>query len=337
MSGHTLGTAMPRIVNSGARLDRLPISRFHWRVLWLISAGAILDAFDIYLAGGVTAAMLHDGFSTLKQNAAFVSATFFGMLIGAGLAGWVGDHMGRRYSYQTNLALFGVASIAAVFAPNIETLIGLRWLMGVGLGAELVVAAGTLCEFIPPTYRGRWISMMGLVINSGLLFATFTGYFVIPHFGWRVMFAIAGVGAMIVWHVPVLFNAALASEGIHILQHLSFLVTGVIFWWPVLTPADDRSMAPLATISYLFGACLTCSLLGAALTFAHPGLYPAYLNPEDNLGILPLLRNQWGLDPKHDQQLGGLLMWVPGCFVYLTAILATVARWYEEEPKCLTV
>jgi len=190
---------MPRIVNSGARLDRLPISRFHWRVLWLISAGAILDAFDIYLAGGVTAAMLHDGFSTLKQNAAFVSATFFGMLIGAGLAGWVGDHMGRRYSYQTNLALFGVASIAAVFAPNIETLIGLRWLMGVGLGAELVVAAGTLCEFIPPTYRGRWISMMGLVINSGLLFATFTGYFVIPHFGWRVMFAIAGVGAMIVW------------------------------------------------------------------------------------------------------------------------------------------
>jgi len=146
-----------------------------------------------------------------------------------------------------------------------------------------------------------------------------------------------GVGAMIVWHVPVLFNAALASEGIHILQHLSFLVTGVIFWWPVLTPVDDRSMAPLATISYLFGACLTCSLLGAALTFAHPGLYPAYLNPEDNLGILPLLRNQWGLDPKHDQQLGGLLMWVPGCFVYLTAILATVARWYEEEPKCLTV
>jgi cytochrome c oxidase assembly factor CtaG len=142
---------------------------------------------------------------------------------------------------------------------------------------------------------------------------------------------------MIVWHVPALFNAALADDGIHILQHLSFLVTGVIFWWPVLAPSETRRMAPFAAISYLFGACLTCSLLGAALTFAHPGLYPAYLNPRDSLGILPLLRNQWGLDPKTDQQLGGLLMWVPGCFVYLTAILATVTHWYEEAPKRLTV
>jgi putative membrane protein len=146
-----------------------------------------------------------------------------------------------------------------------------------------------------------------------------------------------GVGTMIVWHVPVLFNAALANDGIHILQHLSFLITGVIFWWPVLAPSEQRRIAPLAAISYLFGACLSCSLLGAALTFARPGLYPAYLNPEDSLGILPLLRNQWGLDPKNDQQMGGLLMWVPGCFVYLTGILATVAHWYEEVPKRVTV
>jgi len=189
----------PAGVNAGARLDRLPISRFHWRVLALISAGAFLDAFDIYLAGGVIAAMAKEGFSTLALNATFVSATFFGMLIGAGLAGWVGDRMGRRYSYQTNLAIFGLASIAAVCAPDIYWLIGLRFLMGVGLGAELVVAAGTMCEFIPPKYRGRWISMMGLIINSGLLIATFTGFFVIPNLGWRAMFAIAGVGALVVW------------------------------------------------------------------------------------------------------------------------------------------
>ena len=199
LSGHTSTAPGSRIVNSGARLDRLPISRFHWRVLWLISAGAFLDAFDIYLAGGVIAAMLREGFSTLKLNAVFISATFFGMLIGAGLAGWIGDRMGRRYSYQTNLAIFGLASIAAVFAPNIYWLIGFRLLMGLGLGAELVVAAGTLCEFIPPTYRGRWISMMGMIINSGLLVATFTGYFVIPNLGWRPMFAIAGFGALVVW------------------------------------------------------------------------------------------------------------------------------------------
>ena len=199
LSGHIQSKIPPRIVNSGARLDRLPISRFHWRVLWLISAGAFLDAFDIYLAGGVIAAMLREGFSTLRLNAMFVSATFFGMLIGAGLAGWIGDRMGRRYSYQANLAIFGVASIAAVFAPNIYWLIGFRFLMGLGLGAELVVAAGTLCEFVPPQFRGRWVSLMGLIINSGLLVATFTGYFVIPNLGWRAMFAIAGCGALVVW------------------------------------------------------------------------------------------------------------------------------------------
>jgi cytochrome c oxidase assembly factor CtaG len=131
--------------------------------------------------------------------------------------------------------------------------------------------------------------------------------------------------------VPLFFNAALANEGLHVFQHLSFLVTGVIFWWPVLTPVEGHRMAPLGAICYLFGACLSCSLLGAALTFARPGLYPSYLNPDDRLGILPLLRDQWGLDPRNDQQLGGLLMWIPGCFVYLTAILTTVAHWYGAE------
>jgi len=186
-------------VNAGARLDRLPISGFHWRVLGLISAGALLDAFDIYLAGGVIAAMVKDGFATMASGATFISATFAGMLIGSALAGYVGDRLGRRYSYQVNLAVFGVASLLACVAPNIEILTGLRFVMGLGLGAELVVAAGTLCEFIPPTYRGRWTALLGLTINSGLLMATALGYVVIPHLGWRWMFAIAGIGALIVW------------------------------------------------------------------------------------------------------------------------------------------
>jgi putative membrane protein len=136
-----------------------------------------------------------------------------------------------------------------------------------------------------------------------------------------------GVGTMLIWHIPALFNAALANDALHIFQHLSFLATGVIFWWPVLGPAKCRLPAGVA-VPYLFAACTACSLLGAAITFSHPGLYPAYLHPDDNLGILSVIRNDWGLDPKNDQQLAGLLMWVPGCFVYLTAILATVARWY---------
>jgi putative membrane protein len=131
-----------------------------------------------------------------------------------------------------------------------------------------------------------------------------------------------GVGTMLAWHIPALFNAALASDGLHIVQHLSFLVTGTIFWWPILAPVENMRLPALGGVAYLFSACLCCSLLGAFLTFAPVGLYPAYLNPPEHL---------WGLDPKSDQQLGGMLMWVPGCFVYLAAILSVVRRWYSEE------
>jgi cytochrome c oxidase assembly factor CtaG len=127
-----------------------------------------------------------------------------------------------------------------------------------------------------------------------------------------------GVGTMLAWHIPTLFNAALANDGLHVFQHLSFLVTGTIFWWPIFGPLEDRHLSTLPAVSYLFGACVCCSLLGAFLTFGPVGLYPAYTG-------------YMGLDAKSDQQLAGLLMWVPGCFVYLSGILAVVRRWYNAE------
>ncbi|MGU7784373.1 MFS transporter [Burkholderia sp. PU8-34] len=190
---------MTTIVNAAGRLDRLPVSRFHWKILGLIAGGAFLDAFDLYLANGAVAAMVKSGFADLRTGAAFVSATFVGMMIGAGLSGYIGDRLGRRYSYQLNLAIFGLASIAACFAPSIEWLIVLRFIMGIGLGAELVVAAGTLAEFVPPATRGKWVSLLAIIINSGLFFALAIGYWVIPNLGWRYMFAIAGAGALVVW------------------------------------------------------------------------------------------------------------------------------------------
>ena len=108
-------------INAGARLDRLPICGFHWRILTLIGAGMFLDAFDIYLAGGVLGAVVKDGWSTIELNAAFVSATFVGMTIGAWFSGILGDRFGRRFSYQVNLAIFGLASIAAAFASTSPT------------------------------------------------------------------------------------------------------------------------------------------------------------------------------------------------------------------------
>jgi putative membrane protein len=134
-----------------------------------------------------------------------------------------------------------------------------------------------------------------------------------------------------VWHLPALYDAALADENVHIVQHLMFLVTATAFWWPILTPLEKRRLGPGAAMAYLLAAGAASSLLGVILTFAPAGLYPAYLQPEDELGLLSLIRQEWGLSAAADQQLGGLLMWVPGGIAYLLAIFAVFARWQSGD------
>ncbi|OLL31606.1 MFS transporter [Burkholderia sp. SRS-W-2-2016] len=190
---------MPSTVNAGPRLDRLPISGFHRRILWLIGGGMFLDSFDIYLAGGVLGALAKTGWSTMQLNAAFLSSTFVGMLLGAFTAGLLGDAKGRKFTYQFNLAIFGLASIAGALAPNMTWLIVCRFFMGLGLGAEIVVGYGSVGEFIPPAVRGKWSAYLSLITNSALFFSTFLGYLIIPTIGWRAMFAIVGAGALIMW------------------------------------------------------------------------------------------------------------------------------------------
>lgn len=186
-------------VRIGARLDALPLSRYHWRLLGLVAAGMYFDSFDIYIAGTVLAAMIHSGESTLQLNASFVSATFVGMMVGAWLSGVMGDRYGRRFCYQFNLAIYGGASIAAALAPSIYWLIFFRLIMGIGMGAEIVVGYGALSEFIPPSWRGRFGTLLNLIINSSLFLSTLLGWLIVPQFGWRWMFGIAGVGALVVW------------------------------------------------------------------------------------------------------------------------------------------
>ena len=180
-------------VNAGARLDRLPVSSFHWRILGLIGAGMFLDAFDIYLQGGVLGALVSSGWSTAAMNANFISTTFAGMVVGAWLAGVWGDRFGRRFSYQMNLLVFGTASLAGALAPTMLWLTVARFFMGIGLGAEIVVGYVLLSEFVPPGSRGRWGTGLAVITNSALFFSALIGRFVIPNFGWRWMFVLMGV------------------------------------------------------------------------------------------------------------------------------------------------
>lgn len=188
----------------------------------------------------------------------------------------------------------------------------------------LLLAPPLLLLGLPGTFWGR------LLRNPRL--ASVARFLARPALAW-----IIGMGTIWVWHAPPLYNAALADERIHIIEHLMFLVSATIFWWPALSPLREMRMAPLQGIPYLFGAAASSAVLGILLTFTPPGPYPEYLHPVDELGVLPLLRQQWGLTPGTDQQIGGLLMWVPGGLIYLSGILLSLGRWYRQEGGAVQV
>jgi putative membrane protein len=122
--------------------------------------------------------------------------------------------------------------------------------------------------------------------------------------------------ALWAWHIPDLFEAALRSPWVHVLQHASFLFSALLFWWAVLG-ADVRSRKDSGyAMVYLFTTMLHTGALGALLTLAPTPWYPSYAAATGALG----------LDPVEDQQLGGLVMWVPGGLAYLAAGLAVVSR-----------
>jgi putative membrane protein len=146
-----------------------------------------------------------------------------------------------------------------------------------------------------------------------------------------------GVGGMWIWHAPALCNAAVTNVWIHRLQYVSLLLMGFAFWWPILGPWTRQRLSPLAGIVYLFSACIGCTILGIIITFAPVEVCSIYLHPMDRLGILPLIQDQWGLTPAKDQQLGGLLMWVPACLIYFSGILGLLARWYGETGDAVIV
>ncbi|WP_408292248.1 MFS transporter [Paraburkholderia sediminicola] len=262
---------MARTVNAGARLDRLPISVFHRRLLWLVGAGAFVDAFDVYLAGGAMAKMVQEAFSTVDANAWFLSAGAAGMLVGAAFAGYFGDRFGRRYSYQANLLIFGLASLGATIAPSIEALTLLRVIMGVGLGAEVVVASGTLLEFIPPLHRGRWMSLLVIVVNCGFLASTVIGYFVIPALGWRWMFGIAGLGAIAVWAARKglpesprwLESVGRTEEAERVLEAIEASVRKEHGALPLVTRTDHPRSAPMPLSALFASRMLPLTILGA--------------------------------------------------------------------------
>ena len=148
-----------------ARLDRLPIGSWHWKLLWLFGGAMFLDNLDMYIGGGLIASLLADGWSTIELNGWFQTITMTGYLIGALISGLVGDHLGRRKALLLFVAIFIGATFLAAFSPNMIVLIACRGLMGIGLGAFIPCGYGPFGEYIPPEKRSKYSGYIGLIAN----------------------------------------------------------------------------------------------------------------------------------------------------------------------------
>ena len=125
-----------------------------------------------------------------------------------------------------------------------------------------------------------------------------------------------------VWHVPALFEATLDSELVHTLQHASFLGSALLFWWAVMHDRG-RAVAYGMAILYMYTTAIHSGLLGVLIALTRTVWYPAYTSTAP----------AWGLTALEDQQLGGLIMWIPAGVVYLVAGLAFMAGWMREAER----
>jgi cytochrome c oxidase assembly factor CtaG len=130
------------------------------------------------------------------------------------------------------------------------------------------------------------------------------------------------------WHAPQVFELALRDQNTHAIEHLSFIESSFAYWWVALAPAvSTRRLPAVGRIVYVFLGAFPSSILGAVLTFVQTPLYPTYVRALDTPGLGHDLVFNFGLSPLVDQELGGLLMWVPGGFFYLVVIIGIFLTW----------
>lgn len=123
---------------------------------------------------------------------------------------------------------------------------------------------------------------------------------------------------VVAWHLPDLYNTAMARHDIHIVQHLMFMASAVMLWWPILSPLPElpRLSYPMQML-YLFLTTLPMSVVAVYITYSSNLLYPAYAAAPRIAGILPM----------EDQLIGGLIMWIPGGLVFFAVISVIFFKW----------
>lgn len=216
-------------MNALKRLERLRPGPMHRALLLLLGVGWALDAMDVGLIAFTLPAIKGEFGLGGAAAGLLASAGLFGMLIGALLGGRLADLWGRATIIRSSLLAFGLGSLLTALAPTYSALLFFRVLTGLGLGAELPVAASLLGETIAARYRGRYLVWLEAFWALGWLLAAFIGYLVVPAWGWRTAFVLgalpAAYAAYLRRRLPEsprwLFAAGRSAEAARVVEHLA--------------------------------------------------------------------------------------------------------------------
>jgi putative membrane protein len=197
----------------------------------------------------------------------------------------LGEELFSVHMAQHEILMLVAAPLLVMSRP----LVAMVW----GLPFQWRRRAGAWCKANPVRQGWRWLTA--------------------PLAAWTIHAA-----ALWLWHFPPLFQATLESDLVHTAQHLSFLLSALLFWWSLFYAHGRTNYG--ASVLYVFTTGVHTSILGALLTLAPVLWYPAYASRTA----------AWGLSPLEDQQIGGLVMWVPAGVVYLGIGLYLFAQWLRE-------
>lgn len=196
------GTAAPATERNAAPtlnecLENLPFTRAHGKLLGISGLGWALDAMDVGLISFVMAALIKEWHLSPTEASWLGSIGFVGMALGATFGGLLADKLGRRYIFALTLLIYGLATGASALATSLGVLLVFRFLVGLGLGAELPVASTLISEFSPRAIRGRVVVALEAFWALGWILAALIGTFIVPQAnGWRWALAIGLIPAI---------------------------------------------------------------------------------------------------------------------------------------------
>ena len=224
----------------------------------------------------------------------------------------------RRYGWAPGIGVgqvtFFLAGVLVIFIALLSPLheLGDNYLFSAHMAQHLLLTlvvpplllAGTPAWLIRPLFRSAGALKIGRFLTLPIVaFILFNAVFVL-------------------WHVPALYDLALRERGIHILEHLTFLVTALIMWWPILGMLPVMPRPPfLVQMVYLFVQPTVPAILGAIITFSDGVLYDWYAQA-------PRI---WEISAHTDQQVGGIIMWVPGGLAFLLTFVIVFLLWASRE------